>query len=255
MALSKGDFVLVEYVVTVKDDNRVINTNIEEEARKAGIYEDGRRYEPELVIVGEGWLLKAVDEALTGFEVGEEKVLELPPEKAFGVRDPNKVRVIPAIELSRRGIIPRVNMEVEYGGRRGIIRSVGGGRVVLDFNHPLAGRTIVYRIKVLSRLDNVEDKVRELVHRWFMMIPRDSVKVKVENEAAKVVLPREALLVENSGLLKRGVARDIERYLPDISEVRFMEIIEIKRGEKEGAREAEEAKPVQESQAGGEGQA
>lgn len=253
MALSKGDFVLVEYVVTVKNDNRVINTNIEEEAKKAGIYEESRRYEPELVIVGEGWLLKAVDEALIGFEVGEEKFLELPPEKAFGVRDPNKVRVIPAVELSRRGIIPRVNMEVEYGGRRGIIRSVGGGRVVLDFNHPLAGRTIVYRIKVLSRLDKMEDRVRELVHRWFTMIPRDAVKVRVKEGVAEVVLPRESLLVENSGLLKRGVARDVERYLPDIGKIRFVEIIEIKRGEeKEGAGEA---KPTQESQAGGEGQA
>jgi len=56
--LKKGDFILISYTASVKEDSKVISTNIEEEAKKAGLFEERRIYEPELVIVGKGWVLK-----------------------------------------------------------------------------------------------------------------------------------------------------------------------------------------------------
>jgi len=220
--LKRGDFVLISYVASVKENGKVISTNIEEEAKKAELFEEDRVYEPELVIIGEGWVLKGLDEELEKFEVGEEKIVEIPPEKAFGKRDPKKVRVIPARELSMRGIIPRVNTEVEVGGRRAIVRSVGGGRVVLDFNHPLAGKTIVYKVKVVKKLETIEEKALELVHRWMPRISRDKLMIKLVDDTLEITLPEDTLLYERLGILQRGIARDIQKYIPAVRTVKFV---------------------------------
>lgn len=221
--MKKGDFILISYTASVKEDSKVISTNIEEEAKKAGLFEERRIYEPELVIVGKGWVLKGLDEELEKLEVGEEKVIEIPPEKAFGKRDPKKVRVVPARELSARGIIPRVNAEVEINGRRAIVRSVGGGRVVLDFNHPLAGKTIVYKVKVVKKLETIEEKIIELVHRWVPRIERKQISVKLINsDTTEITFPEAILSQERLELIQRGIARDIQRYIPAIKNVRFV---------------------------------
>ena len=236
MPVAKGDYILVEYTAMVKEDKRVIDTTSEEEAKKHGIYREGDLYEPTFVILGEGWLLKGLEKRLEGLEVGEEREIEVPPEEAFGRRDPKKVKVIPAIELSSRGLIPRVNKEVEINGKRGIIRSVGGGRVVIDFNHPLADKTLVYKVKIVSRVEGLEGKVRELVHRWLRAVPREEVEVEVSGGEATVKLPERALALERVGLLLRGAASDIRKYLKDINLVRFVAEFELKREEaKEGS--------------------
>ncbi|RLE59952.1 MAG: peptidylprolyl isomerase, partial [Thermoprotei archaeon] len=137
MPVERNDYVLLEYTTEIKEDGRVIDTTIEEVARKHRIYKEDKVYGPRLIIIGEGMLIKYVEDNIVGMEEGEEKVIEVPPEKGFGLRDPKKIRVIPAVELSRRGIIPKVDMQVEIDGRVAVIRSVGSGRVQLDFNHPL----------------------------------------------------------------------------------------------------------------------
>jgi len=231
MPVAKGDYILVEYTAMVKEDKRVIDTTSEEEAKKHGIYREGDLYEPTFVILGEGWLLKGLEKRLEGLEVGEEREIEVPPEEAFGRRDPKKVKVVPAVELSSRGLVPRVNKEVEINGRRGIIRSVGGGRVVVDFNHPLADKTLVYKVKIVSKVENLEGKVRELVHRWLRTVPREEIKVEVSGGEATVKLPEGALALERLGLLLRGAASDVKKYLKDVKSVRFVAEFELKREE------------------------
>jgi len=70
MPLKKGDFVLIEYVGKVKETGEVFDTTIEEVAKKERLYKEGEIYEPKLVVIGEGWVLKALDESLTTMEIG-----------------------------------------------------------------------------------------------------------------------------------------------------------------------------------------
>ena len=96
MPFDKGDFLIIDYTAKVKDENRIIETTSVDEAKKAGIYDENEVYEPKLLILGEGWLLPSLEEEISKMNEGEERVIELPPEKAFGLRDPSKIRVIPA---------------------------------------------------------------------------------------------------------------------------------------------------------------
>ena len=213
--IKEGDFILVDYTVDLPAEGKVIDTTIEEIARENKIYNENEPYEPALVVVGKGFLLKEVEKQLVGVKVGEEKEIVLPPEKAFGPRDPGKIRVIPAIELSRRGVIPRVGMRVEVNGNIAIVRSVGGGRVQLDFNHPLAGKTLRYRVKIVKILASNKEKIRAIIGRRLRGIEPKDVEITERNKTVYIKLPDSILVVERLGIILRGIALDIRNLLPE----------------------------------------
>ena len=64
MTLEKGSLILVDYTAKVKDTKEIFETTNEEEAKKSDLYDPTRRYEPRLVSIGEGWVLKGLDELL-----------------------------------------------------------------------------------------------------------------------------------------------------------------------------------------------
>ncbi|MEM0217420.1 MAG: FKBP-type peptidyl-prolyl cis-trans isomerase [Candidatus Nezhaarchaeales archaeon] len=237
MPLQKGDFVLVDYVMRVKDTNEVIDLTVEEVAKKEKVYREDGVYEPALIILGEGWILKGVEEELYKMDVGESRVIEVPPDKGFGERDPNKVKVVNARELTKRRITPRVGARVELDDGVAIIRRAEGGRVILDYNHPLAGRTITCEIKVVKKIEDVEEKIRELVHLRIKRVSKEKFKVDVSSDGVvSIELPPEAFTYEGLQYAKRGIAIDIGRYIPGVSAVKFVEVYTIsqaKIGEKE----------------------
>jgi len=220
---SEGDFLLIEYTVTTKEDGKVVDTTSEEEAKKAGIYSPDEEYGAKLVILGEGTLLKPVEEALKRADVSQEVVVEVPPEQAFGPRDPNKVRVVPLRELLRRNITPRINEVVEIDGQKAIVRAITGGRVLLDFNHPLAGKTLVFRVRIVKKIEDLSEKLKELLHRWATSLKREDIGVKIEGSKVTIELPRTAVNVDNLGAVLRLFIRDVKKYIKDVTEITFIE--------------------------------
>ncbi|RLI06828.1 peptidylprolyl isomerase [Candidatus Bathyarchaeota archaeon] len=223
MTFEEGDFLLVDYTLKVKETGQVVDTTIEDVARGAGIYRADRAYEPMLVVLGAGWVLKGLEERLKEMEVGEEKTVELPPEEAYGPRDPSKVVMMPARRISQMGIRPRVGQRVEIEGRVGVIRSVGSGRVQVDFNHPLAGKTLVYDVAVRAKLEEPEEKIRALIRRRLTLVPSDRFGVELGDKEVVIRVPEEAFYVEGIQVIKRGVASDIMRFFGDVEVVRFVE--------------------------------
>ena len=148
MSLKKDDFIVIEYVAKVKETGEVFDTTNEEIAKKEHLFKEGDIFESKLVAIGEGWVLKALDESLATLEVGKTSVVEISPDKAFGVRDPEKVKRVALRQLLSKDINPSVGMRIEYGGKNATVRSIGAGRVLLDFNPPLAGKTLVYEVTV-----------------------------------------------------------------------------------------------------------
>jgi FKBP-type peptidyl-prolyl cis-trans isomerase 2 len=157
MALQKGDFILIDYVAKVKETNEVFDTTKEDVAKKEHTYKEGELYEPKLVVVGEGWVLKALDDALLTEEVAKPATVEIPSDKAFGPRDPEKIRRVPIKQLISKEINPVVGARIEFQGKMATIRSIGAGRVLLDFNPALAGRTLIYDLTVTKKLDKEEE--------------------------------------------------------------------------------------------------
>ncbi|MCE4611532.1 MAG: peptidylprolyl isomerase [Desulfurococcales archaeon] len=218
MPFKEGDFVLINYTTKVVEDGeeRVIDTTVEEVARKAGIYDPRRRYEPYPVIVGKSKLIDAVDEALRSMEVGEKKTIEAPPEKAYGPRDQRLVRRVPIKYFMRYGRAPRVGEEVEMEveGRvlRGKVVNVTQRFVHIDFNHPLAGKTLKIDLEVVEKVDDDREKTRILVAR-VAGIPRDSIKVDKDDGHLVIKLPPMILALNDLEAILQSILNDIQEYL------------------------------------------
>lgn len=227
MALQNGDFILIDYIARVKETGEVFDTTIEDTAKKERLYKEGEIYEPKLVVIGEGWVLKPLDESLTTMEVGKSSSVEIPPEKAFGERDPNKVRRVPLKQLIAKGINPSLGMRVEYDGKMATVRAVGAGRVLLDFNPPLAGKTLVYDVTVQKKLETQEEKILALIHRRIPAIEEDKFKFAIKVKALTIEMPEEAFYIEGIQVAKRGIALDIQRFFPEITAVKFVETFKI----------------------------
>ncbi|NPA04606.1 MAG: peptidylprolyl isomerase [Crenarchaeota archaeon] len=230
MPFNEGDFVLVNYTLRIKGTGEVVDTTDPDIARKAGIYDEGKRYGPRLVVIGEGRLIKGLEKAIREMNVGEKKTVEIPPEEAYGKRDPSKVKILPRSYFTRQGIRPEPGRMVDIGGRTGIIRSVTGGRVVVDFNHPLAGKTLEAEIEVVKKVDEVPEKVKLLLLRRLPpRIEEDEVEVeyKAESKEAIVKLPGKIIDVPDAQLVKRIVVDEVARYIPEIEDMEFRERVHV----------------------------
>jgi len=221
--IQKSDFILVDYTGKVKETGEVFDTTSEETAKENKLYKEGDIYEPRLVVVGEGWVLKALDEALLTFKIRKNESVEIPPENAFGNRDPEKVKLVPLRRLAARGITPRLGAQIEYDKRLATVRTMGSGRVTLDFNPPLAGKTLVYEVSVKKKLKTAQEKISALIYRRIPAVEAEKFAFKVGKANVTVNMPEEAFYVDGIQLAKRGIALDIQRFLPEITTVKFVE--------------------------------
>jgi peptidylprolyl isomerase len=223
VAIQKSDFIIVDYTGKVKETGEVFDTTSEEIAKENKLYKEGDIYEPRLVVVGEGWVLKALDDAFQTFKLKKDETVEIPPENAFGNRNPEKIKFVPYKRLAARGITPHVGAQIEYDKRPATVRTVGSGRVTLDFNPPLAGKTLVYEVNIQNQLKTNEEKIGALIHRRIPIVGVEKFNLNITKTTVNVKMPDESLYVEGVQLAKRGIALDIQRLVPEIVTVEFVE--------------------------------
>ena len=165
MEVKKNDFVEIEFTARVKD-GEIFDTNIKADAEKAGFEIKGIK--PYVLCVGKEMVLKALDEELDGKEFGKNYSIELQPEQAFGKRNPELVRMIPMNSFREQNIMPQRGMQFNIDGQVVRIVSVSGGRVLVDFNNPLAGKVVLYDYKILKKVEDKKeqiDAVQEFIFR------------------------------------------------------------------------------------------
>lgn len=224
MSLQKGDFILINYTAKVKETNEVFDTTNEEVAKKEHLHKEGEIYEPNLVVIGEGWVLKALDDSLTTMEINKPATVEIPPDKGFGQRDPEKVRRVPLKQLLAKEINPVIGARIEYQGKMASVRSIGAGRVLLDFNPPLAGKTLIYDVTVNKKLESNEEKIGALIHRRIPVVEENNFKLTIQDTSLTIDMPEAAFYIEGIQIAKRGIAMDIQKFIPDLAETKFVEV-------------------------------
>ncbi len=222
MALEKGSLILIDYTAKVKDTNLTFETTREEEAKKSDVFDPTHRYEPRLISVGEGWVLKGLDEALTNASTGDKLNIEITPDKGFGERDPSKVRMIPLRKLGDKADEVGVGDTIELDERIGTVRLIGSGRVQVDFNHRFAGRTLVYDVNVTKKIDDDNEKVLSLIKRR-LPIEEQKIKFTIEGSSVQIDLPEETFLVDGLQIIKRAISNDIFKFVPSVKIVRFVQ--------------------------------
>ena len=223
MPIEKGDFILIDYVTKIEETGEIFDTTLEEEAKTGGIFKGETLYEPMLIVVGEAWVLKELDQSLIGLEVETPTVIEIPPEKGFGLRDPRKIRLMPIRRFRNKQVNLYPGAQIDVDGNLAVVRSVGSGRVQLDFNPPLAGKTLIYDLTVKTKLEGEEEKIMALIHRRIPSVEIAKFKAQIDEKEISIDLPEDSFYLEGVQYAKRGIASDIQRFFSNFEKIMFVE--------------------------------
>jgi len=185
--VKEKDFVKVDYTGKLPDGT-VFDTTEEKAARDSNIFSEKMNYSPAVVCIGEKQILPGLDEQFEGKEVGKEYNVTLPPEKAFGKRDIKKMKIVPSSTFREHKINPQPGLQIDIDGQMGTVATVSGGRIIVNFNHPLAGKEITYTFKINEKITDTKDKLVSFLH-FTLRIPEDKIEAEVKEDKATITLP------------------------------------------------------------------
>lgn len=185
MTIKKNDFIEVEFTGNITGTDEIFDTNIEKDAKKAGM--DLKNIKPFVLAVGHKMLPAGFDDDLIGKEAGKKYTLDLKPEEAFGKRNPQMVRMIPTKHFHEQKINPERGMKIALDGQLVKVLSTDKGRTLVDFNNPLAGKPVTYIYKINKIVTDQKEKVNALqdflFRRTFEFDIKDkTVTFKVEKQ-------------------------------------------------------------------------
>ncbi len=234
-----GDYVLVKITARTQK-GKIFRVSSEEDARKAGIFDEKKAqqgyYTPEFVIVGKaGFVNEGLTETFKEMNYFEKKSVRIPPTKAFGKRDPQKIERIGIGKFRKlnEGKNPELGQEFvkqsQGQSQRGTVTNVLQGRVIVDYNHPLAGQSIDYNLEIIDKIEDFNEKIE-----FFMLnkgIPKENISEFKTNYIKKdktleIIVPK-MFLFQNLTYIKFGLAMDFQTHLSEeIDDVKFIEIYE-----------------------------
>ena len=195
MAIKDGDFVKLSY--TGSASGMVFDTTDEDAAKKANIHSPSAIYGPIIVCVGQKHVITGLDEELVGKKAGAEADVTVAPEKAFGERDPKKVQSYAKNKFPEKPVRgQRVNVG-EQG--EGTVVDVIGSRVIVDFNSPLAGQTLIYHYKIEEIVTDPLEEFKGLIRLY----AGKEMEVSLDGSKATITLP-PGINYDRRWLLWRG---------------------------------------------------
>ncbi len=203
MELKPHDFIEIAYIAKIKETNKIFDLTDKELAKKHNIFNPNFDYSPKIICLGENNIIKGLDEALIGKSLGK-YIIELTPEKAFGKKDPKLIKLVQTNLFKKQNITPFPGLQVNIDNLIGTIRTVTGGRTLVDFNHPLSGKNIIYEINIKRIVTDPKEKLKAI------LTPLD---YKLNNSD---------LTIENSPeYLKENLTKKIKELIPEIKKINF----------------------------------
>jgi len=223
--IKKGNFVEVEYTGRLKEEDTVFDTTDEKEAKKAGLDTQQQDFGPVTVCIGEGQVIPGLEKELEGKETGKEYKIELKPEQAFGKKKAELIKTIPTSAFKKQKIVPQPGLQVNIDGSIGIIKRVGGGRCLVDFNHPLASKEVIYTVKPNKIIKDDKEKIKSYVSLAFNM---KDISVEIKEKTATIITKRE--IPEQ---VIESITKKLKEIVPSVDKIKFKKEKEKKEKDKE----------------------
>jgi len=212
--MQKGEFVRIDYIGRIASTGEIFDLTSEEAAKKEGVFNPKQKYGPVLVIIGAGTIVPGVEKKLEGMKKGEESEFTVKPDEGFGDRDPRLIKIISISQFTKQKLNPMPGMFVTVNGVQGRVQGISGGRVRVDFNHPLAGKDLKYRVKLIDVVEGTLEKAKGILEHYG--IPKSEGSV-LENKALKVKTP-----VKVPPSLSKHLAETIKKWIKEIETVDFI---------------------------------
>ncbi|GGM73144.1 peptidyl-prolyl cis-trans isomerase [Thermogymnomonas acidicola] len=244
--MNDGDFIRIDYEMSVGEDRKLVSTNKEDLAKQNNIYDEHMKYKDAVVIVGSEGLFKELNDSFKNAEVGKEVEVRIEPENAYGLRDPKNVKVHNIREFQRLNIEPEVGKEVTINNRRGRIISVTPGRVLVDYNHQWAGKPVFYKYTVKGVITDDTEKVKAIIDMYYS-IDSSEFGVSVTDREIRIRIPENSKFDAAWIEAKFRIVSDLRKYEKG-KDIVIEEFYEAQKEEpKEEKKEEAQEKPQEES--------
>lgn len=198
----KNDFVELEFIGRVKN-GEIFDTNIKEEAKKINLEIDTK---PLVICIGQGMLVKGFDKELESKEIGKKYKIELNENDAFGKRNSQLVKIVPLKVFRDKDFSPVPGIMINIDNMLAKIVTVSGGRVIVDFNNPMAGKEIEYEFTIKKLILDESEKINALQDFFFRH------RFTFELKDNKIIFQKEAepILKLLSAKFKEILGKEIE---------------------------------------------
>ena len=210
MVLKEKDFIAISYTGRLQENDVVFDTTDEAVAKEAHMFNPKNKYGSRIVCLGQHQLLPGLDAFLIGKDVGP-YTLSLSAEDAFGKKDSKKLKLVPMSVFKKQNIQPQVGLQLTIDNTFGVIKNVAGGRIIVDFNHPLSGKDVSYTLNVERIIEDPKEKLEHFISVELMAKPT----VLIEKNKATITLEKN-LPQELQEPLKK-ILLDIVPEVKDIS--------------------------------------
>ena len=183
--IKEKDFIELDYTGTVKEEHIIFDTTDEKVAKEQDIYNKEMTYGPVIVCVGQRQVIKGLDTQLIGKQIGT-YTIDVSSDDAFGKKNSKLLRLVPMKVFTQQQIHPHPGLQINMDGVIGTIRSVSGGRIYVDFNHPLAGKELSYAITIKRIVGDEKEKLDAFLKMQFGQM---EYTLDVKEHLAIVTLP------------------------------------------------------------------
>lgn len=153
--------------MTVVKDKHFVSLNYSVRDKESGKLLDSSndKTKPFTILIGGNQVISGLETALIGKEVGSKFSLEVKPEDAYGDRNNSLLQEVPKEQFS--GIDLTVGMTLFGQGNNGetiqvVVNDIGEDAVIIDYNHPLSGKTLLFDVDIISSREASEDEILEL---------------------------------------------------------------------------------------------
>lgn len=210
MEVKEKDFLEVEFDLFA--NSVLVQTTDEEKGKKLG--DGSKKFKPEIIVLGRGFILKALDEHILKNKQGSKLTAEFSAEEAYGKRQKDMIKTFPksAFDENKMRAIP--GMTYDFNGMYGTVKSVTGGRVLVDFNNPLAGKDIKIEYKVTRKVEDLSEKISTILFS-ILRIPEDSFKAEVKDKNLKISVPEQLMP------MKDMLVKSLEEFILDIKDYKI----------------------------------
>ena len=223
--MEDGAIIHVDYDLFSGETGDLIETTREEIAKDYEMHQEGRNYSPMVCIVGTGNLIAGFEAALKDAKVGKEVEVEIAPADAYGEKDASLVETISIDKLRRAVQDPNslyLGAPVNINGRQGYLSYLAAGRARIDYNHPMAGKTLKYVFTIIKEVKGKEDKVMGLLES---NTGHSGFEVSFKGDDLSIILPQAMLFDTNAAMLKFRLVTMI-RDAVECGKVSFVEVHE-----------------------------
>jgi len=213
--MKEGTFVRIDYIGRIVESENIFDLTREDVAKKEGIFNPSFVYGPVPIIVGANFVVRGLEKALKQMKIGDKKKVKVEPNDAFGERNPKLIKLIPLSEFNKQSMAPFPGMPITLNNLNGRVLSVSGGRVRVDFNHPLAGKTLEYEIEIKEKITKSTEKVKSIIE---FFLKNKNVEVSVSKDTVEIKIKMDI-----TRRIKKTIADTVLKWVKNIKLIRFID--------------------------------